>query len=249
MKLDRLGLLFGLGIGSPSISRIATLSSTLGLSFGAWLNQMCEEVTRKWEENLPPDDKRRGLVQESLFFTVYSGGDDLLIIGPWDQIIELAGKIYEDFRKYTSLNPNITLSAGILFVKPHFPIQRFAQLVGEQLEKSKQARDRITLFDETVEWEGQPQSFTELLNFAKRLYCRVEQGKLPAGFVYYLRRLRESHFSEEGSNQMWVPKFFYSLGRRVKDKEVKAELESKVPGVINKIKIPVSYVSLKARKG
>ncbi len=248
MDVDRLGLIFALGISSPSVSRIATLSSNLDLFFSAWLNQICEEVTQEWEKNLPQKDKGRGLLQKSLFYIVYSGGDDLLIIGPWDQTIELAGKIYKDFRRYTSLNPNITLSGGILFVKPHFPIQRFAQLVGEELEKSKQGRDRITLFDETTEWKEETQSFNELLNFAKWLYCRVEKGKLPTGFVYYLRRLKESHFSEKGKNQMWVPKFFYSLGRRVKDKEVRVELQSKIPGMMNKIKIPVSYVSLMVRK-
>lgn len=250
MDVDHLGLIFGLGIDSPSISRIATLSSNLDLFFGGWLNQICEVVTQEWEKNLPQSDTRRGgLVGKSLFYVVYSGGDDLLIIGPWDQIIELAGKIYKDFREYTSSNPNITLSGGILFAKPHFPIQRFAQLVGEELEKSKQSRDRITLFDETVEWEWEAQSLKELLDFAKWLYWRVEEGKLPAGFLYYLKRLKESHFSEKGDNQMWVPKFFYALGRRIKDKEVRAELESRVPGIMNKIKIPVSYVSLKVRKG
>jgi CRISPR-associated protein Csm1 len=239
MDVDYLGLLFGLGIDSPTISRIATLSNNLDLFFGAYLNKICEELTQ-------PENRVR-----SIFYIVYSGGDDLLIIGPWDKTIELASKIYQEFRDYTSNNPNITLSGGIVFVKPHFPVQRFVQLVGEELEKSKyQERDKITLFDETVVWQQDTQSLDELLNFAKQLRSWVKDKDLPMGFIYYLRELKEKHFHEEGECLMWIPHFRYSLVRRIKDEEVRAEIQEKIVSkVMRKIKIPVSYVSFKERKG
>jgi CRISPR-associated protein Csm1 len=239
MDVDYLGLLFGLGIDSPTISRIATLSNNLDLFFGAYLNKICEELTQ-------PENRVR-----SIFYIVYSGGDDLLIIGPWDKTIELASKIYQEFREYTSNNPNITLSGGIVFVKPHFPVQRFVQLVGEELEKAKcQQRDKITLFDETVDWQQDAQSLDELLNFARQLSNWVKDKDLPMGFIYYLRELKEKHFREEGECLMWIPHFRYSLVRRIKDKEVRAEIQEKVTSkIMRKIKIPVSYVSLKERKG
>ncbi len=141
MDVDYLGLLFSLGIEPPSISRVATLSSNLEIFFNAWLNNICKTVTKKWEDSLSKDDQKKGLV-ESLFYTVYSGGDDLFIIGPWDQIIELAWEIHKDFGKYTCQNPNISLSGGIIFVKPQFPIHRFAHLVTEELDKSKRDADK-----------------------------------------------------------------------------------------------------------
>jgi CRISPR-associated protein Csm1 len=240
MDVDYLGMLFALGIDQPSISRISTLSNSFEIFFGAWLNKICERLGK-------------------IFYIVYSGGDDLFIIGPWDKTIELAREIYNNFREYTCWNPNITLSGGILFVKPHFPIQRFAQLVTEELEKSKHDADkqnegslkeknRITLWGETVEWSDRAQSFEELLTFAKQLTDHVENKEkpLPKGFIYFLHNL-EKYFYKKG-NLTWVPNFFYSLVRRIKKEEVRVELQSQVPSVMGKMKIPVSYVSLKTRK-
>jgi len=257
MDVDYLGMLFGLGVDQPSISRIATLSSNFEIFFSTWLNSICEKVTKRWEESLDENSTYQGLVK-SLFYIVYSGGDDLFIIGPWDQVIELALEIYKDFRDYTCENPNITLSGGLLFVKPHFPIQRFAQLVTQELEKSKKDADRdngvglkeknrITLFGDTVEWREGPIAFEELLGFANTLVTEVEskESPLPKGFIYYLRELEEYMHKK---NKMWPPYFFYSLVRRVKKEEVRAELQSKVPTIMGKLKIPVSYVSLKTRK-
>ena len=46
-------------------------------------------------------------------YTVYAGGDDLLLIGPWRQMIVLATDLREQFRRYVGGNSNITLSAGL----------------------------------------------------------------------------------------------------------------------------------------
>jgi len=253
MDVDHLGLLFGLGIEQPSISRIATLSNNLDMFFNAWLNNICEKVTSKWDGDLLENDPKKGLFK-SLFYIVYSGGDDLLIIGPWDQIIELSMRIYKEFREYTSKNPNITISGGICLVKPAFPVQRFSLLVGEVLYKSKSAgRDRVTLFDDTVPWIDDVKSFENLIFFAKELAEQVQNKEQPLskGFVYFLRKLEKDfkigRTDEEDIN--WIPQFIYSHTRRVKKEvEEKLSLRSQVMEKRGKMKIPVSYVSLITRK-
>jgi CRISPR-associated protein Csm1 len=252
MDVDHLGLLFSLGIESPSISRIATLSSNFEIFFNAWLNTICEKVTRRWSEGLSDNDPRKGLV-ESLFYTVYSGGDDLFIVGPWTQIIELAGEIYRDFVRYTSDNPNITVSGAILFVKPAFPVQRFSLLVGEQLDKSKKGgRDRVTIFNETVEWREGTKSFESLVTFGKELVREVENKERPLSksFVYFLRRLEgEYRIGTDEEDINWIPQFIYSHTRRVrKEVEEKLALRSQVMEKRGRMKIPVYYVSLITRK-
>lgn len=249
MDVDHLGLLFGLGVEPQTISRISTLSSSFELFFGAWLNELCRQVTVDWETGLPPNDLRHGAV-ESLFYVVYSGGDDLLVVGPWDRTIKLAQEIYNDFWEYTGQNPNITMSGGILLVKPHFPIHRFAQLVGEELEQSKgKGRDRITLFRETVKWKDNEKGFDQLIKFGEELANYVERKELPKTFVYFLLQLHKQHFDREKKQDLrWVPKFFYALIRRVR-KEVmdNLELQTRVLRFMEHIRIPVSYVSLKTR--
>lgn len=249
MDVDHLGLIFGQGIQSLSISRFATLSGRFDLFFGGWLNEICKRATREWEKNLPEGDSRRGSVN-SIFYVVYSGGDDLLVIGPWDQTIKLAEQIHYDFSEFFSENPNITLSGGILFVKPHFPIQRFAQLVGEELDRSKyKGRNKITLFRETVGWKDGNTSFDRLIGFGEKLAEYVEKKELPKTFVYFLLQLHHQHFGKKGEELIWVPKFHYALARRVR-REVMDELrlQENIPAMMKHIRIPVSYVSLKTRK-
>jgi len=264
--VDRMGTIFGEGVEPRSISRISTLSNSFDLFFAGWLNQICTQLADKWHTDPNNRNELKGKVK-GLFYIVYSGGDDLFIIGPWDQTIELAQQLYTDFREYTCQNLNITLSAGILFVKPHFPIQRFAQLASTELDKSKsdadkrgdgelKEKDRATIFGETVKWQDSTDSFEELIKLGKALAVQVEDKEhpLPKSFVYFLKTLRDQHFEEAGSSKlMWVPKLRYAIARRVRKEVItKPELSLLFSGppqeTMRRIMIPVSYVSLKTRK-
>lgn len=264
--VDRMGTIFGEGVEPRSISRISTLSNSFDLFFAGWLNQICTQLADKWHSDPNNRNELKGKVK-GLFYIVYSGGDDLFIIGPWDQTIELAQKLYIDFREYTCQNPNITLSAGILLVKPHFPIQRFAHLASEELEKSKsdadergdkelKEKDRATIFGETVKWRERTDSFEELIKLGKALAVQMEDKEhpLPKSFVYFLKTLHDQHFEEAGGFKlMWVPKLRYAIARRVRKEVItKPELSLLFSGppqeTMRRIMIPVSYVSLKTRK-
>ena len=67
---------------------------------------------------------------------VYSGGDDLFIVGAWDEIIELAVDLRKDFKRYTQ--GTLTLSAGIGVYPSGYPISAIAQEVADLEEKSKE---------------------------------------------------------------------------------------------------------------
>lgn len=262
MDVDYLGMIFSLGITPPSIARTSALSANMETFFTAWLNRVCFKITEEWNNSLPDDHPHKNVV-ESLFYIVYSGGDDLFIIGPWDKTIELACAVNSDFRQYTAYNPNLTLSGGILFVQPHFPVHRFAHLVGKELDKSKRDDDlkdtdnasaikyknRLTLFDVTVPWKNEYTGFDKILEFAKSMANAVErtENPLPKGFVYFLGRLEKGAAQHDS---MWAPHFFYSLARRVSDEELQSELIKHVPLLMETktMKIPVSYVSLITRK-
>jgi CRISPR-associated protein Csm1 len=259
--VDYLGQVFGKGVQPKSISRIATLSSTLDLFFAGWINRICEQIASQWHNDPENESPLKGKV-DGLFSMVYSGGDDLLILGPWDAIVDLAHTLYQRFRVFTCNNANITLSAGIVLVKPHFPIQRFAQLAGEQLEQSKNAgiqqdkpgpnnKDRITVFGQTARWHEDTQGFDCLLDFGKKLAERVSKDEIPRSFIYFLMRLYDQHFQEGGQNPMWVPKLHYALARRL-SMEVIADSElsllESITRMITHMRIPTSYVSLKLRR-
>jgi CRISPR-associated protein Csm1 len=85
-------------------------------------------------------------------YTVYAGGDDLLLIGPWLTTIRLARELRAAFARFSASNPNLTLSAGLELIDPSEPLNRAAERVEARLEAAKDAgRDRVCLLvDEPI---------------------------------------------------------------------------------------------------
>lgn len=137
--VDNLGSLFVYGLRDNqadrnSISRIATMSRMLDLFFSGRVEQLLN-------------------IQFNLCYTVYSGGDDLLIVGPWNEIVDFAVTVQDDFRKFTNQNENVTISAGISLLKPGIPVSRSVMSADAALEESKErvlkgeieGRDQLSL--------------------------------------------------------------------------------------------------------
>jgi CRISPR-associated protein Csm1 len=291
--VDHLGLIFSLGLEPPTISRVAALSHQFDRFFSGYLNTLCREVTDDWKEKLSDKDaiehratqagetKADGTKNsvkldnlDSLFYITYAGGDDLLIIGPWDQTVELAQQLNEKFRAYTCCNPNVTLSAGIALVKPHFPVQRFVELADEALGKAKNAgRNRITLFDQTAPWQnGQNQAnlaatgqtnccgkqdaspssspdFAGLKALADKLYDRLKAEEMPRTLIHDMLQMRRVEINTRvaGRKPMVTPQLLYLLTRRL-PVAVRDDLKTDILNAWPTIQMPLSYVSLKTRK-
>jgi CRISPR-associated protein Csm1 len=123
MDVDNLGDIFirGFDKGIRSFARYHALSRQLDYFFKGYLNTI-------WKQ----DEYRNHST------IIYSGGDDLFIVGQWDRIISMAQEIQKKFRIWVQGNDKLTLSGGLALVKNKFPIARAAQLA-EHLEK--QAKD------------------------------------------------------------------------------------------------------------
>lgn len=135
--VDRLGFLFGFGLRDPNdakkdcatLSRYASLSRMMDLFFTGYLQE-------RLRLNYPHT------------YTVYAGGDDLLLLGPWREMVILASDMREQFRYYVGGNPNITLSAGLALCKANQPLNRTVIEAEERLEYAKMmGRDRVCLLD------------------------------------------------------------------------------------------------------
>lgn len=170
MDIDYLGFIFSMGLkisrteieqerkSLESISRISTLSRGLIYFFTGYINNICQEVFEVWKTASDNDwASKNGVSNEdikNIFYISYSGGDDLLIVGPWSEIPILAQRINDKFRAYTCHNPNISLSAGIFICNPKYPISIAAKKTGDELDERSKAlgRNRVTLFGETAVW-------------------------------------------------------------------------------------------------
>lgn len=123
-----------------TLSRTTTLSRSLSLFFKYYLNNLLAEG----EYNLLSTESKRNIV------VVYSGGDDLFLVGAWNEVLCAAIDIRRNFASYT--NNTLTMSAGFAIFEPTYPIARMATETA-QLEScaknhiyNNKTKDSISLF-------------------------------------------------------------------------------------------------------
>lgn len=261
VDIDHLGLIFALGLPQEdrTISRIATLSRMLDWFLCGYVNTIAEEVSENWRaKNLPLKDNVQGCI-----YTIYSGGDDLLIVAPWSEAIGFADKLHSHFKEFTCSNPDLDLSAGLYLCKPKFTVGRASLLATEALNQAKdRGRKRIKALGDVVAWnkhDGIP-GFHELLKLSEFLSKHLgpkqaKQDKLPHRFLHSLLQLRRFYASEGGINLNYIPLLLYIITRNVSGEHLKLKLMhdfisgDSAPGYFQNCLIPVSIALLKTRKG
>lgn len=128
-----------------TLSRTATLSRSLSIFFKYYLN----DLLANGEYSLLAPEGQRNIV------VVYSGGDDLFLVGAWNQVLSAAIDIRRAFACYTG--STLTMSAGFAIFEPGYPIARMAAETAalEASAKKHQYQDgvknSISLFGMEVE--------------------------------------------------------------------------------------------------
>lgn len=119
-----------------TLSRTATLSRHLSLFFKYYIN----DILRNGKYSVNGE-----LVANRNATIVYSGGDDLFIVGAWNEIMEIAIDIRNALQKYT--DNTLKISAGYGMYQSGYPINVIANEVGEYEEESKEMvnKNSITL--------------------------------------------------------------------------------------------------------
>jgi len=170
-------------------------------------------------------------------YTIFAGGDDLFIIGAWDEVIELSKQIRQDFMKFVKGSP-LSFSVGMILTKPNKPINFIARVSEEALENSKEMKnnegkvikDAISLFGETVKWKDYLDE-DNALYFQEELY-RIDKEvfELNTAFLYRLLELihMRQNINKDITNTLWKSKINYLFNRnmleKLKDKEKKEDL-------------------------
>ncbi len=152
MDVDNLGSIFQKGISPEraSLSRFASLSRSFEFFFSGYLNTI-------WHELGP----KRSLI-------LYSGGDDVFIVGSWEVAIEFAKRIQEDFSDFACQNKAFSISGGLVLVPPKFPIMKGADLAAQEEKKSKdhstanQQKNSISILGMPLNWDEEFYAVEEL---------------------------------------------------------------------------------------
>jgi CRISPR-associated protein Csm1 len=176
--VDNLGSIFEKGLAQPSFAKMAGLSRQLNAFFAVWLPWLCHS-------------------KYSSIYTVFAGGDDFFLIGPWRSTIRLAAELRADFSRFVAGNPEIHFSAGMAMSKPGLPIRQMGALAERALEAAKGRRgsdgrlvkDGVTCFGHTVGWDA----FAQLLTIEQNLEDHRRRGELAlsTGYLYGLQYLAD----------------------------------------------------------
>ena len=242
--VDNLGATFAFGFRRPdgdshfvTLSRTAELSRQLSLFFKLHLKKIL--ATPEFTMTGKKKDCRHAAV-------VYAGGDDLFIVGAWDDIIELAVDIRKNFAAFSE--NTLTLSAGIGIYRESYPISVMAEETAELEEKSKrrpgknavtlpseggeysvtnETGEKVTLDEGTYSWET-----FEVKVIGEKLRClddffsltedasdKNERGK---NFLYNLLALLRGR-----GEKINLARYVYLLARMEPDKEASNEEKAK----------------------
>ena len=144
--VDHMGQMFAEGLEPKdrTFSRISVLSRQLNRFFKLHLNEICAG-------RLGDCGAQARLVESPsaprYVSVVYSGGDDLFIVGAWSEVAELAFDLQRCFRAFVGENPSITLSAGVVVADEHLPLVQMAAQAGDAEKAAKDnGRNSLALF-------------------------------------------------------------------------------------------------------
>ena len=195
--VDNLGTIFQQGLQEPTFAKMAALSRQMNAFFAIWLPAICAKEF--------PNT-----------YTVFAGGDDFFLIGPWHSIQKLAARMADAFKSYVAENPGITFSAGMVMTKPGQPIHTLATQAEDALSDAKGVdKNALVLFGERVRWPqwGQVQAAQDQLERVRESY------DLSTGYVYGLLQLIDlAADTKNPEHAMWRSRFAYRTRRYVVDK-------------------------------
>jgi CRISPR-associated protein Csm1 len=171
--VDNLGSIFlkGLPPSKRTFTRYLALSRMLNLFFAFYLPYLCQTKFKN-------------------IYNVFCGGDDLFVVGPWEESYNFILKVRQEFEKYVCCNKDVTLSAGYLLTKPNIPVIELAERTEYFLSLAKKAgRNRLFIFKTDIVWDNIP----TLEEWKRKLIdlCREDKEILSKSFLYKLNDIIE----------------------------------------------------------
>lgn len=205
--VDNLGLIFQKGLKQPNFAKMAALSRQMNQFFSLWLPAYCVEH----QQNM---------------YTVFAGGDDFFLIGPWYSTQKLAFAMQQNFARYVANNPEIHFSSGMVMTKVGTPVHRLGEMAEEALEKAKKVdgKNAVTIYQTSVGWN----KWETLSTLELKIEELAKKYNISTSYLYSLIYFAKQAQNKENNleNTMWRSRFYYRTVRYVVDKLKKEERET-----------------------
>lgn len=230
--IDNLGLIMALGLDRDkenpndefnknslsAISRTTTMSNHLKYFFSFYLNKFLEDKFKNT-------------------YTIFAGGDDLMLITPQSEALNLVDEFNTKFKAFVCENPEIHISYSITHFKDHTPVKLvniFADENQEAVKRGEKSELGVNCFND----ENNKSSFfifnTKLKNSelhrlkekTEKLANWVEVNKednkkgismgVLRNFMQLTENLKAYREKEDTSKLIWHPMLTYMINRNLK---------------------------------
>lgn len=243
--IDELGLLMSTGLFDKgeddakdytAISRTTTLSNHLKYFFSFFVNGFLKE----WDVSQRDSSKTEEAKKDQYVYTVFAGGDDLMLITTQSASLKLVDEFNKHFTDFVCENPEVHISYSLTNFKDSTPVRIISDISERNQKRVKnyyknKKRDSFTsdknkngiyLFDTPLKFN----SLKDLCEWKVKLAKWVKDEKNPVskGTLYNLlfisniiRDIEEKH---NYSRILWHPQMVYYINRNLKNKEGKYKI-------------------------
>jgi len=164
--IDNLGLIMAYGLSREkneiksedeekdltAISRTTTLSNHLKYFFSFFLNGFLADWENKKQKGIElvakqinPDiskEELKKLKNENRVYTIFAGGDDLMLVTPQSSAIKLVNELNKKFAEFVCDNNEVHISYSITHFKDHTPVRLVADFAeNNQTDGKKNTKD------------------------------------------------------------------------------------------------------------
>lgn len=152
LKIDaddlRAAFAAGFDKDKATLSRMATMSRQIESFFRRYVNELCAGKVNGYHEysNEKFNLFWRKTEKARTVQIITAEGGQLLLVGAWDDLLELAIDIRRAFGRFT--NDKLTISAGLGLFHPKYPVGEMVKRTDELLKyaKNQGGKDSIALF-------------------------------------------------------------------------------------------------------
>ncbi|MCI0642072.1 MAG: type III-A CRISPR-associated protein Cas10/Csm1 [Gemmataceae bacterium] len=170
--VDSLGLRFQQLLDTGGLEAMANLSERLDAFFAGRSRQELESEDGRWGS----------------IYTIFAGGDDLIMVGPWNVMLDFAGQLHEWFAAEFR-SDGLTLSASVALMKPKRPIKGAVKEADRLLELAKSGtKDQLAALGQVWNW----QHHDEIMKTARQLVEWVKTGEMERGWLHTLLELADA---------------------------------------------------------
>lgn len=121
-----------------TISRTATFSRKMSMFFKYHINYILENGEFYIVDKKKEDKGKKGKRNRNATI-VYSGGDDVFVVGSWDDVVGFAVDLQKSLKEFSQ--DTLTISGGIGIYPAKYPINNMARLTGELEDCSKKYKE------------------------------------------------------------------------------------------------------------